>query len=138
MNVTYEAFKIASSPAAANTYLLAALWLAAHMWGFAPKWPRLELPEWPHREASDPTVLYRFYAADGALLYVGITRTWDRRMRHHALKPWWPDVATTTKKIYRTRLAAARAEHAAITRENPRLNVARLSLEAHLRSARIR
>jgi predicted GIY-YIG superfamily endonuclease len=85
----------------------------------------------------DGTVLYRLYAEDGELLYVGITEHPERRLRHHALKKeWWPEVARQEVRSYQTRADAARAEHAAITRENPRYNVARMSLEAHLRSAR--
>jgi predicted GIY-YIG superfamily endonuclease len=87
-------------------------------------------------EVADPTFLYRLFDADGALLYVGITRTLDRRMQQHALKqPWWPEVAKTVTTEYRTRAQAARAEHAAIEAENPRHNAMRLPRAAHMRSA---
>lgn len=88
------------------------------------------------REPADPTTLYRLYDSGGVLLYAGIARDPDARLRSHALKkPWWPEVARTEKTLYRTRWAAARAEHEAIMFEHPRHNVARLSLAAHLRSA---
>jgi predicted GIY-YIG superfamily endonuclease len=86
--------------------------------------------------APDPTVLYRLYDSGGTLLYVGITRRQEQRMRQHSqTKPWWPEVTTSKTRLYRTRVAAARAEHAAILREDPRHNVARLTLDAHLRTA---
>lgn len=88
---------------------------------------------------ADPTWVYRFYAADGALLYVGLTRHLERRVQEHAaIKRWWPEVVRTESKLYRTRLRAARAEHAAIGAEDPRYNVARLTLAAHLRTVGIR
>lgn len=89
----------------------------------------------PDLPSLETTVLYRFYADDGELLYAGITQEPERRMRRHSQdKPWWPEVVTTETRAYRTRDDAARAEHAVIMRENPRYNVARYSLEAHLRS----
>lgn len=83
----------------------------------------------------DPTVLYRFYGSDDALLYVGITRGMQRRFTEHSHKPWWPEVARAATELYPTRMAAAIAEHAAITSENPRYNVMRLHLLAHLKTA---
>lgn len=104
-----------------------------------PEVPRVpEAPEDDPLEQplADPTVLYRFYRADGALLYVGITRHLDRRFQQHARsKPWWHEVARTQADTYASRRAAARAEHAAITGENPVHNKARYSLESHLRAA---
>ncbi len=85
---------------------------------------------------SDPTTLYRLYDKDDVLLYAGITRHMEARMKAHSLtKSWWGDVARKEAVAYDTRIEAARAEHAAITYENPRHNVARLSREAHVRSA---
>ena len=41
--------------------------------------------------------LYRFYATDGALLYVGITADPGTRWRAHSHdKPWWHEVANVT------------------------------------------
>lgn len=98
--------------------------------------PRSRVPDLP---ALDSTVLYRLYAADGELLYAGITQRPERRMRDHARdKEWWPEIARKEIRAYQTREDAARAEHAVIMRENPRYNVARYDLEAHLRSAAAR
>jgi hypothetical protein len=41
--------------------------------------------------------LYRFYAADDQLLYVGLTINPGKRMeRHRGEKPWWNDIARVT------------------------------------------
>lgn len=71
-----------------------------------------------------PTVLYRFYAADGALLYVGISADFPRRVAGHRRKPWWRERARTTIEVHPTRRAALDAERAAIVTENPRYNIA--------------
>lgn len=71
------------------------------------------------------TCLYRLYAADGALLYVGISRSALRRLGQHlAEKPWAEEVARTTVEWFDTREAAAAAEVAAIVTERPRHNIA--------------
>jgi predicted GIY-YIG superfamily endonuclease len=71
------------------------------------------------------TALYRFFDADGALLYVGITADVGQRWAAHERdKPWWPDVVTKTIEWHATRPAALAAELAAIKAEAPRYNVA--------------
>lgn len=87
------------------------------------------------RPLEDPTILYRFYGSDGTLLYVGITKTYERRLAAHSAKKWWPEVGRIETQVYGNRRAAARAEHAAIHAEDPLHNVARLDLDAHLRTA---
>jgi predicted GIY-YIG superfamily endonuclease len=70
------------------------------------------------------TALYRFYDADDALLYVGITVDPEARWAdHERLKPWWPDVARETVDWHETRTLALAAELAAIRAERPRYNV---------------
>lgn len=69
--------------------------------------------------------LYRFHAADGQLLYVGITQ--DPRARflaHQADKPWWPEVHRITMELYPSRRAVELAERVAIRDEHPAHNVA--------------
>lgn len=69
------------------------------------------------------TSLYRFYDAQGRLLYVGITQRGRGRFHdHEADKAWWIDVATAAVDHYPTRAAAAIAERRAITRECPMHN----------------
>lgn len=70
------------------------------------------------------TTLYRLYAADGTLLYVGITdRDWRRMAEHEADKPWWAQVASATFEHHLTRDLAEQAETAAILAEHPVYNV---------------
>lgn len=68
--------------------------------------------------------LYRYYADDGVLLYVGITNDMSRRMDQHAAdKGWWQEVRGVTVEWYDTRDAVLAAERRAIAVEQPRHNV---------------
>jgi predicted GIY-YIG superfamily endonuclease len=72
---------------------------------------------------DDQTALYRFFAADNALLYVGVTRTLGARWSSHAkTKPWWPEVHHQTVEWFDSRDAALAAEKVAIKSEGPRYN----------------
>lgn len=74
---------------------------------------------------DQPTALYRFFDADGALLYVGITADLEQRWtKHQSEKPWWPDVAEKTVAWHDDRPSALAAELEAIKTEAPRYNVA--------------
>ena len=67
-----------------------------------------------------PTTLYRFFATDGFLLYIGVTqRTPERWARHAYDKPWWREVATITLAQFATRGEAEQAERRAIAIEQP-------------------
>jgi predicted GIY-YIG superfamily endonuclease len=68
--------------------------------------------------------LYRFYADDGALLYVGITLDPGARWRaHRDDKPWWHEVASVTVESHSSRETVLAAERTAIMSEKPRYNV---------------
>jgi hypothetical protein len=70
-----------------------------------------------------PVAVYRLFAADGALLYVGSTHDPERRFRQHSsLKSWWPEVAARQVDWKDSREAAEHAEDAAIMTEAPRYN----------------
>jgi hypothetical protein len=72
-----------------------------------------------------PTTLYRFFDAEGRLLYVGITGVGTLRWFTHARqKAWWPLVATVTLEHFADRAEARAAELAAIRTEHPLHNVA--------------
>lgn len=74
---------------------------------------------------DQPTALYRFFDADGALLYVGITADLGKRWaKHQSEKPWWPHVTKKTVRWYGERPSALAAEAEAIKDELPRYNVA--------------
>lgn len=69
-------------------------------------------------------VLYRFYDAGGALLYVGITNSITSRFKAHAkAQPWWHQVTGCRVEFHPDRAAVQRAEVAAIRFEHPRYNI---------------
>ena len=71
--------------------------------------------------------LYRYYDADGALLYVGVSkRALYRLTQHQAEKPWHLEIATVKMEHLADRAAALEAEAVAIRDENPRYNKTRL------------
>lgn len=73
------------------------------------------------------TSLYRFYDADGALLYVGITSRGPYRWQEHeAHRAWWALVASSRVEHFEDRDEAASAERAAIRAEKPLHNVTHL------------
>lgn len=68
--------------------------------------------------------LYRFYADDGTLLYVGITLDPGARWRaHRDDKPWWQQIVNITVETYTDRCSVLDAERAAIIAEQPRYNI---------------
>ena len=74
--------------------------------------------------ADRPTALYRFFDAEGRLLYVGITFAIGQRWRAHAKeKAWWPQVARKEVEWKPNRYRAWVAEIAAIKAEKPMYNV---------------
>jgi predicted GIY-YIG superfamily endonuclease len=67
--------------------------------------------------------VYRLFAADGELLYVGMTKDVGRRFRDHSHeKDWWHLVARHEIVQYETRGEAACAEDLAINTERPTRN----------------
>lgn len=81
------------------------------------------MPAPPHQGR---TALYRFYDADGQLLYVGISHDPETRWRdgHKLSSVTRRDVARREEEWFDTRTEAAAAEVAAIKREKPRDNIA--------------
>lgn len=68
--------------------------------------------------------LYRFYAADDTLLYVGLTVNPGQRFVDHAhKKQWWSEVAQITLEQHPDHNALVAAERAAIATEKPIHNV---------------
>ena len=74
-----------------------------------------------------PTALYRFFAADNSLLYVGITHRLDKRFKEHRLEKPWEAIARIELEHYETREEASSAEQRAIASENPEWNVVHAS-----------
>lgn len=88
----------------------------------------LSVPKIPYVDAHAPdgkrTMLYRFYNAEGELLYVGITDQPQVRWAAHARNSlWWPRFCIVHTEWLATRADAEVAEAAAIRRERPRHNV---------------
>jgi DNA-directed RNA polymerase specialized sigma24 family protein len=72
-----------------------------------------------------PSFVYRAYASDGRLLYVGVTRNVRLRIgQHAATKPWWKDVADVHVDMFPSHREALAAEGKAIREELPANNVA--------------
>lgn len=68
-----------------------------------------------------PTALYRFYDADGDLLYLGITHDLKIRWTTHRLEQtWWHLVVTKTVEWHDNRASALEAEAHATQAERPR------------------
>jgi predicted GIY-YIG superfamily endonuclease len=73
-----------------------------------------------------PHTLYRIYAdPDGeALLYIGISASWPRRMtQHQTSKDWFGETGRVDVEAYPDRASALAAEEAAIKAEKPLYNI---------------
>lgn len=69
------------------------------------------------------TAVYRLLDAQGALLYVGISRRPEHRLRQHAKeKEWWPEVDWARVQWCPIRAQAVLFEQRAIEEESPRFN----------------
>jgi len=73
---------------------------------------------------NQSTVLYRYFAESGELLYVGISKTFANRAQQHNLgSSWFHDSVTVTLEHFETRKAALSAEAKAIKNEQPVYNI---------------
>lgn len=80
------------------------------------------------------TTLYRYFASDGQLLYVGVTKNpFDRQSHHAQNQPWWTEVSTATFQHFTNRDLALDAETYAIGAELPKYNKAGPVLEMDAR-----
>jgi GIY-YIG catalytic domain-containing protein len=71
-----------------------------------------------------PHALYRFFAADDSLLYIGITNDLGARFTGHSGdKDWWVAVVRVAVEHFPDRRSVLDAERAAIVAEKPRYNV---------------
>jgi len=70
-----------------------------------------------------PTALYRFYDAEGDLLYVGVTGNLASRFSdHRRMSPWWAHADRHEVEWLPHWSAALQAERRAIRDEAPRWN----------------
>lgn len=73
---------------------------------------------------SVPTSLYRHFASDGTLLYVGISLSWFERTRAHAAhSDWFSRVCRVEIEWFPSRAEALVAETIAIKAEKPLFNL---------------
>lgn len=75
-----------------------------------------------------PHAVYRLFAEDGALLYVGCTLNPAKRLIGHKRAPWWGEVHRTELAWFDNRLYALVEETRAIQSEGPRHNRATSSI----------
>lgn len=66
--------------------------------------------------------LYRFFDENGTLLYVGITKDWNNRLKAHHRADFFSAVAMMTLERYSDRESLAAAEIEAIEKEDPIYN----------------
>jgi predicted GIY-YIG superfamily endonuclease len=76
-----------------------------------------------HPKGSSQTAVYRLYAMDGELLYVGIGRNPMARWAAHAEQPWWSEVHRFTVAWFATRAEAVDEERRALRNEAPAHNI---------------
>jgi predicted GIY-YIG superfamily endonuclease len=90
-------------------------------------------------EDSRPTKLYRHYAADGTLLYVGISLCAVARLRQHKKKkaPWVDDIALILVEGHPSKRSALGAEASAIRKERPAHNFMHADRETERLMAKI-
>lgn len=73
---------------------------------------------------SEEHALYRFFGADDALLYIGISiHPFARMGQHQGDKSWWGEVVKVTIERHPNRADVEAAEKLAIKTEEPRYNV---------------
>ena len=74
--------------------------------------------------SEDRTALYRYFDAEGRLLYVGVSLSAiQRQMAHEASSPWYRSHASMTTEWFASRAKALQAERTAIISEEPAYNV---------------
>jgi excinuclease UvrABC nuclease subunit len=70
--------------------------------------------------------LYRFYNQNDQLLYVGITKFFEPRLKqHYKNAEWFFETSRVTLEHYQTRQDVEQAESRAIKSEKPKYNIAK-------------
>lgn len=72
--------------------------------------------------STGPTKLYRYFSADGALLYVGVSLNAIVRLQRHSHQEWIDEVARVEIETHPDRPTAFAAEAEAIRTGRPRHN----------------
>ncbi|WP_393075190.1 sigma factor-like helix-turn-helix DNA-binding protein [Streptomyces sp. LN704] len=79
----------------------------------------MSVPNQQTAEALRPAAVYRLFAEDGTLLYIGSAYDPKVRAKKHREKPWWPQVVRQEHEWHPTREAAYVAETEAIEQARP-------------------
>ncbi len=74
--------------------------------------------------SDNPGYLYRHFAADRSLVYMGISKSALRRLAEHHNWHWFPFIKRVTIKSHPNMEAARIAERKALAEENLRFNEA--------------
>jgi predicted GIY-YIG superfamily endonuclease len=83
------------------------------------------------------SLVYRVFASDGTLLYIGSTLDLDMRFQRHSThSEWFPEARRITIEWIQGLNAARAAEAAAIAAEHPKYNRAGTSRDRRLRANR--
>ena len=91
-------------------------------------------PGWPPRPYPGKALVYRVFADDGTLLYIGSTIDLDTRFQRHSThSEWFPEARRITIEWMPALSAARAAETAAIAVERPKYNRAGTSRDGRLR-----
>lgn len=69
--------------------------------------------------------VYRLFASNGALVYVGVSDFPAKRIADHRARDWWPLVVEARVSAFRSYEDASEAESVAIVSEGPACNVQR-------------
>lgn len=98
-------------------------WVAYSM-GITPAQAKTYDLDRPRHDLRGPSALYRYFDECDRLLYVGITKTPEKRDREHSMLAEWHQFATRqTVEWHEDRDAALAAERAAIRDESPVFNL---------------
>lgn len=82
--------------------------------------------------------VYRFFTADGSLLYVGCSGNLGQRLDDHASRtPWFSLVQSVSVEHFADRSSAITAEALAISTESPTHNVRHTGLDGASRKRRV-
>ena len=70
------------------------------------------------------TAIYQFWSAEGELLYVGISKQFDKRLRYHIKNAEvWPEIERVVVRFENTRRQALAEERRLILERGPSCNV---------------
>ncbi len=72
---------------------------------------------------SEETTLYRHYDVDNNLLYVGISLSWQKRLKEHKVSSWYKKISNVTLEHHESREKAMYYEREAIKKEKPLYNI---------------